>query len=326
MTPPGHEDGAPSAVPLRVGILGAGRSRQGLGPFLARAFEAVGATVAAVAGRDEAGGARAASEIAALLGHPVAAAPDALALARRVDVLVVAAPVAGHLAGLDAALAAGVPCLCEKPLVDAADLAAGLQRVAAFRARGMLLVENCQWPEVLPALRALHPMALSTPPRAVAMGLSPAEPGPAMVADSLSHVLSVVQAVADLPADALPTNVRQSDPSPSATANLVAFTVPARGGSVDVELRLQVCPTQPRPAWLAVDGHRIDRRIDPGYRITFVAPDGREVAAEDPLWRLVYGLRQLLPNAPRERTDAIADAVALRLRLYAAVLGALAGG
>lgn len=326
MTPPGHEDGAPSAVPLRVGILGAGRSRQGLGPFLARAFEAVGATVAAVAGRDEAGGARAASEIAALLGHPVAAAPDALALARRVDVLVVAAPVAGHLAGLDAALAAGVPCLCEKPLVDAADLAAGLQRVAAFRARGLLLVENCQWPEVLPALRALHPMALRTPPRAVAMGLSPAEPGPAMVADSLSHVLSVVQAVADLPADALPTNVRQSDPSPSATANLVAFTVPARGGSVDVELRLQVCPTQPRPAWLAVDGHRIDRRIDPGYRITFVAPDGREVAAEDPLWRLVYGLRQLLPNAPRERTDAIADAVALRLRLYAAVLGALAGG
>lgn len=326
MTPPGHEDGAPSAVPLRVGILGAGRSRQGLGPFLARAFEAVGATVAAVAGRDEAGGARAASEIAALLGHPVAAAPDALALARRVDVLVVAAPVAGHLAGLDAALAAGVPCLCEKPLVDAADLAAGLQRVAAFRARGLLLVENCQWPEVLPALRALHPMALRTPPRAVAMGLSPAEPGPAMVADSLSHVLSVVQAVAELPADALPTNVRQSDPSPSATANLVAFTVPARGGSVDVELRLQVCPTQPRPAWLAVDGHRIDRRIDPGYRITFVAPDGREVAAEDPLWRLVYGLRQLLPNAPRERTDAIADAVALRLRLYAAVLGALAGG
>ncbi len=326
MTPPGHDDGVPSAVPLRVGILGAGRSRQGLGPFLARAFEAVGATVTAVAGRDAAGGARAASELAAVLGHPVAAAPDALALARSVDALVVAAPVAGHLAGLDAALAAGVPCLCEKPLVDAADLAAGLQRVAGFRARGLLLAENCQWPEVLPALRALHPTALRTPVRAVAMGLSPAEPGPAMVADSLSHVLSVVQAVADVPADALPSEVRQRDPSPTATANVVAFTLPARGGPVAVELHLQVCPTQPRPAWLAVDGCRIDRRIDPGYRIAFVAPDGREVAAEDPLGRLVYGLRLLLPHAPRERTDAFADAVALRLRLYAAVLGALAGG
>ena len=184
MTPPGHDDGVPSAVPLRVGILGAGRSRQGLGPFLARAFEAVGATVTAVAGRDAAGGARAASELAAVLGHPVAAAPDALALARSVDALVVAAPVAGHLAGLDAALAAGVPCLCEKPLVDAADLAAGLQRVAGFRARGLLLAENCQWPEVLPALRALHPTALRTPVRAVAMGLSPAEPGPARLIPS----------------------------------------------------------------------------------------------------------------------------------------------
>lgn len=315
----------PPAAPLRVGILGAGRSRQGLGPFLARAFEAAGAVVAAVAGRDAAGGARAAAELAVVLGHPVAAAPDAVALARSVDALVVAAPVGGHLAGLDAALAAGVPCLCEKPLVDAADAAAGLQRVAAFRARGLLLAENCQWPEVLPALRALHPSAMRAPVRSVAMGLSPAEPGSAMVADSLSHVLSVVQAVADLPADALPTNVRQSDPSPSATANVVAFSVPARGRAVEVELRLQVCPTQPRPAWLAIDGLRIDRRIDPGYRIAFVAPDGRAVAAEDPLWRLVYGLRPLLPRAPRERTDAFADAVALRIRLYAAVLGALGG-
>jgi len=326
MTPPGHDDGAPIAAPLRVGVLGAGRSRQGLGPFLARAFEATGAIVVAVAGRDAAGGARAASELAAALGHPVAAAPDALALARSVDALVVAAPVGGHLAGLDAALAAGVPCLCEKPLVAVADFAAGLQRIADFRARGLLLAENCQWPEALPALRVLHPEALRGPVRSVTMGLSPADPGPAMVADSLSHVLSVVQAVADVPADALPSDVRQSDPSPAASANVVAFTLPASTGPVTVELRLQVCPTQPRPAWLAIDGQRIERRIEPGYRITFVTPDGRAVAAEDPLWRLVYGLRPLLPRAPRERTDAFADAVALRLRLYAAVLGALARG
>lgn len=324
MTAPAHPYPLPAA-PLRVGILGAGRSRQGLGPFLARAFEAAGATVAAVAGRDAAGSARAAAELAAALGHPVAAAADALALARAVDALVVAAPVAGHLAGLDAALAAGVPCLCEKPLVAAADLAAGLQRVAAFRARGLLLAENCQWPEVLPTLRALHPAALRTPPRTLAMGLSPAEPGAAMVADSLSHVLSVAQAVVDLPPDARPGRVRQSDASPTATANVVAFTLPARSGPLDVELHLAVCPSQPRPAWLAVDGWRMDRRIGAGYRITFAAPDGREQPCEDPLFRLVYGLGPLLTQAPRERTLAFADAVALRLRLYAGILAGLAG-
>jgi hypothetical protein len=315
----------PPAAPLRVGILGAGRSRQGLGPFLARALEAAGATVVAVAGRDLAGGQRAAAELEALLGHPVAAASDAVALARAVDALVVAAPVAGHLAGLDAALAAGVPCFCEKPLVAAEDAAAGLQRIAAFRARGLLLAENCQWPEVLPTLRALHPDALRTPPRKVAMGLSPAEPGPAMVADSLSHVLSVAQAVAELAPTAAPLRVRQSNPSPSATANLVAFAVPTSAGPLDIELHLQVCATQPRPAWLQVDGWRMDRRIGPGYRISFAAADGRELPCEDPLARLVYGLRPLLQQATRERTHALADAVALRLRLYAAVLAALGG-
>jgi hypothetical protein len=176
---------------------------------------------------------------------------------------------------------------------------------------------------VLPELRALHPSAMRAPVRSVAMGLSPIEPGPAMVEFSLSHALSVVQAVADLPADALPTNVRQSDPSPSATANVVAFSVPARGGAVDVELHLAVCPMQPRPAWLAVDGWRMDRRIGPGYRISFAAPDGRELPCEDPLARLVYGLRPLLQQATRERTHALADALALRLRLYAAALAAL---
>jgi hypothetical protein len=285
--------------------VGAGRSRQGLGPFLARAFEAAGATVVAVAGRDADGGVRAAGELTALLGHPVAAAADAMALARAVDALVVAAPVAGHLAGLDAALAAGVPCLCEKPLVAAADLAAGLQRLAAFRARGLLLAENCQWPEVLPTLRALHPAALRTPPRTLAMGLAPAEAGPAMVADSLSHVLSVAQAIADLPPDAQATDVRQSDASPTAARNVVACTLPTRHGP------------------LAVDGCRMDRRIGPGYRITFAAPDGREQPCDDPLFRLVYGLRPLLTQTTRERTLAFVDAVALRLRLYAGILDAL---
>lgn len=309
---------------LRVGILGAGRRRNGLGPFLARAFEAAGARVVAVAGRNADGAARAAGELAEQLGHAVAPCADAAALARAVDLVVVAAPVDAHLAGLDAALAAGVPCLCEKPLVAAAEAAAGLQRIAAFRARGLLLAENCQWPEVLPALFALHPDLRGAGVREVAMGLSPATPGPSMVEDSLSHVLSVVQALVDLPADAVPSAVRQDDGGAAATRNRVTFTLPSVHGPVAVALHLQACAEQPRPAWLQVDGRRIDRRIGAGYRLSFAAPDGREVAVEDPLQRLVYGVRQLLPRAPRERTDALADAIALRLRLHAAVVVGLA--
>jgi hypothetical protein len=147
-----------------------------------------------------------------------------------------------------------------------------------------------------------------------------------MVADSLSHELSVAQALADLRPDAAPADIRQTAAAADALANVVTFRLAGTQGDLDVALHLQVCPTQPRPAWLEVDGRRIDRRIDADYRISFVAPDGRAVAAEDPLFRLVYGVRRLLPHAPRERAHAYADATALRLHLYAAIVAALGHG
>jgi hypothetical protein len=320
--PPQPSPPTPSAR-RRVGIVGASRTRQGLGPFLASAFEAAGCVVTAVAGRDAAGAERAAAELAARLRHPVAAAPDAAALARAVDLLVVAAPVPGHLDGLDAALAAGIPCLCEKPLVAAADVAAGLQRVAAFAARGLLLAENCQWPFVLPAVFELYPELRGRAVRRVAMGLGPAWPGPAAIVDSLSHVLSVVQALVPLPADALPRDVRQSDAGAGALRNEVAFSLPGPAGSIDVSLHLEVTPDPPRPAWLALDGCRADRRLGPDYSHAFVGADGRAVNVQDPLHQLVYGLTASLPPATRESTRTQADVIALRLRLYAAVLAAL---
>ncbi|MBL8749845.1 MAG: Gfo/Idh/MocA family oxidoreductase [Planctomycetes bacterium] len=308
-------------APLRVGIVGAGRTRQGLGPYFARWFEAAGARVAAVSGRTLDGARRTADELAAAFGHPVDAAADAAALARTVDLLVVASPVATHLEGLDAALAAGVPCLCEKPLVAAEHEAAGRARIAAFGRRGLLLAENCQWPHALPALFELHPELTGAPVWRVAMGLGPIGAGAAMVADSLSHVLSVVQALAPLD-DAVVHDVRATDRSATAVRNVVSFTVGARAGPVAVELHLEHCPQPPRPAWIAVNGRRVDRRIGAGYTISFVRGDGRALNVTDPLQRLVYGLVSTLESEPRERTEAFAS-LDVRLRLYTTILRAL---
>ncbi len=311
------------AVSPRIGIVGAGSTRQGLGPYFALAFRAAGCRIAGVSGRDAASGERAAAELTARLGDPVPAHADATSLARAVDALVVAAPVAAHLAGLDAALAAGIPCLCEKPVVAVAELAAGRARIAAFRARGLLLLEHCQWPEVLPALWALHPELRGGRLEHIAMGLGPITPGRPMVVDSLSHVLSVVQALVPLPADAVPMQVRQADASELATTNRVTFTLPCQGGAVAVELHLQHTPAQPRPAWIAVNGLRIDRRIGANYAQSFVAADGRTIPVHDPMHTLVYGFVNSLRVPNRERTTTTADAIDLRLRLYAAILDAL---
>jgi predicted dehydrogenase len=319
---PGRQEAPPDRSGLRIGIVGAGRTRNGLGPFLASAFAAAGASVVGVAGRDLASAGRAAAELTTRLGCPVAAFPSALALASAVDALVVASPVDAHQDGLRAALAAGIPCLCEKPLVAAADTAAGLEIVAEFAQRGLPIDENCQWPFVLPALWELHPRLHGRPVRRVSMGLGPSAAGRAMVVDSLSHVLSVVQALAAVDGDAGATDVQQSDPRPTAERNVLSFLLTAATGPVAVELHLQRCPEQPRPAWLEVNGCRMDRRIGAGYSQSFVAGE-RSVVAPDPLARLVYRFAALLGTRDLERTRELAAVLAVRLRCTASILAAL---
>lgn len=319
---PGSGDPPKDRTTPRIGIVGAGRTRNGLGPFLASAFAAAGARVAGVAGRDLASAERVAAGLATRLGHPVAAFADARALASAVDALVVASPVPAHLAGLSAALAAGVPCLCEKPLVDVADTVAGLELVGAFARAGLLLDENCQWPFVLPALFALFPQLVGRPVQRLAMGLGPAGAGRSMVVDSLSHVLSVATALATVDGDAGATGVQQSDPRPDAEANVLSFRLATATGPLDVELHLRRCPEQPRPAWLAVDGCRMDRRIGAGYAQSFVAGD-KSVLAPDPLGALVYRFTALLQAPDLERTRELAVSLATRLRCTASIFAAL---
>ena len=76
------------------------------------------------------------------------------------------------------------------PVVDVPHSADGLALVDAFRRRGLLLAENCQWPFVLPALFERHPALRTAPVQHVAMALGPSFPGRAMVEDLLSTLLN----------------------------------------------------------------------------------------------------------------------------------------
>ncbi|MEO6597287.1 MAG: Gfo/Idh/MocA family oxidoreductase [Planctomycetota bacterium] len=308
---------------IRVGLVGAGRTQQGLGPYLARALELAGARVTGVAGRDLLGARRGAMLLADQLAHPVEAAASAVELTARVDALVIASPVAAHLAGLDAALGAGIPCLCEKPLVDWRQAAAGQLRLEAFAGRGLLLDENCQWPFVLGALFDLHPDLAGAPVRSVAMGLGPAGAGPTMLVDSLSHVISVVQALATLDERAPVAAVRQSHAAALAEENSLSFELAAATGPIAVHLHLRRCREQPRPAWIEVNGVRMDRQIGADYALSFAAADGRQAKVRDPLHQLVYRFIALLQAKDIERTAALVASAALRLRLYSDILHAL---
>ena len=316
--------------PLRIDIVGAGRSRNGLGPFLAKAFEREGASVAAVAGRDAARAEANAASLSALLGHPVRAFAGLDALcASGIDALVVASPAESHLAALRAAASAGVSCLCEKPIVLPAEVAAAMDPLAALARSGALVAENVQWPENLGVLEALHGPAPDGGPTRVVMGLSPiaAEPR-AMAEDSLPHLLSLVWSVARLlPEERLRLRAATLDAAGPGRCDLtLALESPRR--TVEASLRLSQCEEQPRPAWFSVDGRRVDRRIGPGYSISF-AGGGNEVSVEDPLQKLVGKFCRDLQAPPSSLRDvrraAAAFAVASRLEVYGEAIDRLFG-
>ncbi len=307
---------------LRCGIVGAGRTRSGLGPFLARHLEVAGGAVVAVSGRDQQRAGHAAAALAKALGHDVSAhgSVEDLLAAERLDALVVAAPVEVHLPALRACLQAGVPVLCEKPLVTAEEheLVPGL--IDGFRSGGRLLMENCQWPLVLPAFEALFP-GRDGPPREVRMRLSPSTTGRAMLESSLSHLLSVLQALVPVDAETRCAGQRFAGTAGAVDGLRVDWELLGSGPAVRCHLELGYCAEPPRPAWIEIDGARMRREIDStgGYRIGFVAGE-RKIWVDDPTAGLVYRFLASVREASSERNGIESDRIEQRARLFHEVI------
>jgi hypothetical protein len=156
------------------------------------------------------------------------------------------------------------------------------------------------------------------------MGLSPSRPGIGMVTESLSHLLSVVQALLPAGSECVLLAASLDDPAPAATANVLRLRLSWGDHALDAELHLRQCPAPPRPAWLAVDGLRMDRRIGEGHAISFAAA-GRVVAVVDPMAQLVAAFADQLRAPEPERAQQEQRRIAERLRLYAQVLAATLG-
>ena len=302
---------------LRGGIVGAGRSRNGLGPFLASHFEAAGGLLLGVVGRDEQRALAAAGPVAARLGHPIAAYGSLTALlALELDVLIIAAPVPVHLESLRAVCGTGVAVLCEKPLGMPSQEEALYAVLDDFLAAKQLLLENCQWPEVVPAWRGLYPSRVAEPVREVVMRLSPSGHS-GMLEDSLSHLISLVQALVRIGAQTSISGLRVSPMPGQVLGRVYEFVLKSDSESVTCRLELVPCEAQPRPAWLAINGARMDRDIDlDTYQISFRS-EHRSISVGDPLADLVYRFVECVRvTCSYERIQNESESIRQRARIY----------
>jgi hypothetical protein len=309
----------------RVGIVGSRRARQGLGPFVARDLVTAGAQVPCFAVTSERSIAAALAEIERHAGvSPRGYADmDRMLDEHELDALAILSPAESHAEHLWRATERGLAALCEKPLVwgtpDPATAAAEI--AAAFAERGLLLYENCQWPFALPAFERLHPGALATPPRDFRMELQPTSRDLAALGDSLSHPLSLLQALVPGPAPAIDEfRARpRAGPEPGLT---LQFRYRSGGRSCAVTVVLTYSEVLPRRAALAIDGRAAVRVVAPEtYQLSLAGSD-RIVPMDDPLSTLVADFAARL-RAPDE-VDRISRArhIAQRMRLLAELASA----
>ncbi len=311
----------------RVGLIGARRRRQGLGPFVARDLVSAGAVVPCFLSSSTE---TIAAGRAALLEHAGTEAHGYTELhemveKERLDAVAILSPSDTHDSYLGAAAKAGLHVLCEKPLLwgEADLLARARARVDSFRSRRLLLAENCQWPYTLDAFRELHPDLRDGPPRSFQMRLSPTSTGLELVGDCLPHPLSLLQRLAP-GEEAAVRAVRYSAHAPDLSHLRVEFEFESNGARIEVELDLQPSGF-PRVASLVVDGRRAERRIRLlDYRMSYADGD-RSVPLPDPLPRLVHkfvsDLRGVLDGGTPPDTDPILRRMAMLETLECAYRG-----
>lgn len=307
---------------LRIGIVGAGRSHQGLGPFMARMVHTAGHRVTAVVGRSEESAARAASELEEQLGGPARAEiepfhdPRRLLDARTLDAWIIASPYSSHEAYLELAIDAAMPTLCEKPLVwPHPEHARPIWE--RFAAGGVLLRENVQWPYTLDAYRALYPEVELAIAKRLSFALAPDSDGRDRLIDSLSHVLSVLQEVHPEVESVEAVEIVRSGVDERALE--VSFRAPTRSGRCDVTTHLARVDRPPRPASYGFDGRVAHRRIEPrDYSMRFESEDGRSVAVPDPMERLIVDFLDQVERGRRDADSRIPRRMEMLARIVAA--------
>jgi predicted dehydrogenase len=301
----------------RVGVVGARRARQGLGPFVARDLARAGAQVRAFVATSEAtraAGARELARIAGVEARGYLSLPEMLAR-EELDALAILSPAGTHEAHLETALEARLHVLCEKPFLwqrpKLAERSAEL--AAAFGARGLLLFENCQWPYTLAAYRRLHPGALEGAPARFEMRMQPASGGVQLLGDSAPHALSLLQAA--LPGAGAALEAVRFAGDPEAGSLAIEFRFQRDAARTEVRLELSATRAHPREAAYAFDGRWARRSVEPdSYALAF-ADGPRQVPVPDPMAALVADFVDALRRPDRaleaQRGAAIAERMAL---------------
>ncbi len=317
---------------LHVAIIGPGRSQQGTGPYIARAFHQSGATISGVVSSTAKSAANAAKLLKTDYGIDCRAFKDLddLFKDRPVDIVVISSPFASHFKYLEAAIEAGCHVFCEKPLwwsPEGITTESDIRRVTEKTTRlvelcntkGLVLQLNTQWPFTLPAYYEMYPQEehASQTVETFSMWLSPQSTDKMMIVDAAPHLLSMLYAIAGA---GRIQNIEHNHRSAGQNNELdIQFDYLHANGDIKAHLSLRPTNTFPRPAAYAIDNRRVDRHIERSSYLVALHSSDKQLPIVDPLVCSVKNFLGSIYSGSLPDEVALIDGMTHLAQLYQAV-------
>lgn len=315
-------------MPFKIAVVGPARSRQGTGPYVARAFHQLDCDIRAVVSSSLSSATRAATRLEKEYGIRCRAfaGMEEVLEAESIDIVAICSPPSTHYQYLEAATNAGCHVFCEKPLwwpeqeMQAPECVQRLaddtlRLVEQARKSNTALQLNTQWMFTLPGFYTLHPQ--QSPVETFSMWLSPQSTGKDMIIDAVPHALSMLYAlfgagrIQDLRCDS-PSNDPDRDLQ-------IIFDYLHATGDCTVSLGLNSTDALPKPAAYAINQQRVDRHVElPDYLISLRSSD-KQVPIVDPLMCSVKNFLGSIHSGCGVDETALVDGMEHLVQIYLAI-------
>ena len=183
-------------IPLNVSIIGAGRTRNGIGEYIGKYFHKLGARVTSVLGTTEKTSLQASSALKkyGIEAHPYATFDD-MVRAEKLDAVVIASPSSTHYEYLLKCLDSGLHIFCEKPFLwgDQADIRKKAEDIIEkAQEKKITIAMNSQWPFSLDDYEKICGGIRIAEANHFSIRMSPFSPGRVMIPESVPHPLSIL--------------------------------------------------------------------------------------------------------------------------------------
>ncbi len=267
---------------MKVSIIGAGRTRNGIGEYIGKYFHQSGGKVTSVLGTTEKTSLQACS---ALRKYGIEAHPytdfDEMVRAERPDAVVIASPSSTHYEYLLKCFDSGSHIFCEKPFIwdDRTNIPKTVEEIFnKAREKKLTIAMNSQWPFAINDYEKICGKVRIKNKNTFSIKMAPPFPGRAMISESVPHALSLLYCllgdgeIEDLNFES--SGEREMD---------IRFIYRFGTKACEVFIRLAYQETHPRDFSFGLNDQIVSRSLDfENYEIYFNYGD-KKMRINDPL-------------------------------------------